>query len=329
MSFPPLPTEFNPPWTRKKRNDNIAMRSKPEFFLLSQDDTIIHDPVKCTPIRFLRMGRRNDYLLCKVSPPIPGRCMGILKPGIETVVLVSRQSVGGLRRKLVGQHSVHVMRLLSKPGWLGLIHMKDIVPFSWSEVFPTKAEADHAKKMDAGLMFPSRYYFGIQKLALSVPVSWQFLAYGIKNNLMNLSEIPFYYMMLEKRNSTCPSDVEWKECHDMNGVQSKDKTIAFLELNEAREIQKKGREPESSILERWTFVIFDWAHGLDFPAWHRLALADEIAEEFGWPATLAGFSRKKGFPPEDEARRMAAWQTWLDEEREKWKPERPEPEVSK
>ena len=305
------------------------MRTKQDFYLLSRDDTIIHDPVRCTPVRFLRMGRRNDYLLCKVSPPIPGRCMGILKPGIETVVLASRQCVGGLRRKIVGPHSVHVMRLLSEPGWFGRIRMEDVAPFSWSEIFPTLEEAERAKAIDAETSFLSVYSFDAWNLATHVPLSWQFFAYGIRKGWMQLDQVSFCFMWFEGRNHSTPSDVEWKACHDENGFPRKEKMWTFLAANEKKEIETKGKEPEESILERWTFVIFDWAHGLDFPAWHRLALADEIAEEFGWPATLAGFSRKDGFPPEDEARRMAAWKTWLDEEREKWKPERPEKEVSK
>lgn len=298
------------------------MRTKQEFYLFSLNGTIIHDPVRCTPVRFLRMGRRNDYLLCKVSPPIPGRCMGILKPGIETVVLASRQCVGGLRRKIVGPHSVHVMRLLSEPGWFGRIRMEDVAPFSWSEIFPTLEEAERAKAIDAETFFLSVYSFEAWNLATQVPLSWQFFAYGIRKEWMKLSEVPFCFMWFEGRNHSTPSDVEWIACHDENGFSRKEKMWAFLVANEKKEIETKGKEPETSILERWTFVIFDWAHGLDFPAWHRLALADEIAEEFGWPEALSGFTRKGGFPPEAENRRMAAWQIWLDDEREKWRPDR-------
>lgn len=92
---------------------------------------------------------------------------------------------------------------------------------------------------------------------------------------------------------------------------------------------RKTVPSESELSACWTFVIFDWAHGLDFPAWHRLALADEIAEEFGWPPSLSSFSRKEGFSPEDEARRMTTWQTWLNDERERWRPKHSVREVSK
>ena len=192
---------------------------------------------------------------------------------------------------------------------------------SWSEVFPSLEMAEEAIRRIPCEVIPALYPLLLGNLADKAILSWSFLIFGFER----------HWCFADVFTQFCASKEALVPAGEVTSIQS-----SFLKAQGSADASgilriarwasenfdpPSVRRSDEIYLANWLYVIMDWVFALDRTPDVHLALADEIAEEFGWPATLAGFSRKDGFPPEDEARRMAAWQTWLDAERAKWKPE--------
>ena len=299
------------------------------LFLQSVDDSVFAEPRRCVVLQKLRSGKQRGILEVELDPPLDGRFHGLLRPGISKVAIASRHSPDGFAPDDAFPPSVYVCRMLAEPDWLGRIDPSMLQPLSWAEVFKT-LDAARKRTDPIVLSFPTvRYPSWKFSMKEKTGLSWRLLVFGFKKGFLPFDQLASY---ADDPENGLPDDTRkdlFRQIISLCSVTDFQHCCAFADTLVRYDDFRKTVPSESELSACWTFVIFDWAHGLDFPAWHRLALADEIAEEFGWPVTLAGFSRKEGFPPEDEARRMAAWQTWLNDERERWRPKHSEKEVSK
>lgn len=295
------------------------MTMKP-FYIVSLDDAVVPRPTLCRPVRFLRWNGRSDLLLVHIEPPLFGRPLGYPRGSVSSIVLASRESIGGLRRPLSAGHAVHVLVPKRRIGSESSLPENALHAVSWSEIFPTLELAEEANRRIPCEVIPTLYPFLLDYLEQRTKLSWDFLIFGFER----------HWCYADVFTQFCGSPASRIPANEVASFQTmflkaQGKADAFGILRIARCILEKfdmteSRCPEQEYSSKWMYLIMNWVLNLDRTPDVRLALADEIAEEFGWPEALSSFTRKEGFSPDDEGRRMTAWQSWLDGERAKWKP---------
>lgn len=112
------------------------------FYLSSSDGYGLEAPHRCTPIRRIRGDARDDLLLVRVEPPLPGQLYGLGGDDIVYLVIAARHVGVSLFPVSEWPAYVHVGRILvSAPEERDHLRSSETEEIAWAEIYPDENSA--------------------------------------------------------------------------------------------------------------------------------------------------------------------------------------------
>ena len=120
-------------------NDMNDIR-QPDFFLASTEGYNMERPRKCMRVKRLYGEHRDDYLLIRISPPLPGQHDG--EAGIDLVIVATRHKGATLFPITTWPVYVHVAVPIGIDPLTATRVAKDqLVNIAWAELYRTAYDA--------------------------------------------------------------------------------------------------------------------------------------------------------------------------------------------
>ena len=116
---------------------------EPDFYLASTEGYGLDVARACYRSKRLHGVSRDDYLLIRLEPPIPGQQYGLGDRAITDVVIATRHVGTSLFPICEWPVAVHVARLLVADSEdLGTVADSDLEEIGWAELYPTRQAAE-------------------------------------------------------------------------------------------------------------------------------------------------------------------------------------------
>lgn len=117
---------------------------EPDFYLASSEGYGLDLPRACYRSKRLHGASRDDYLLIRLEPPIPGQPYGLGDRAITDVVIATRYVGSSLFPIGEWPVAVHVARLLvADSEGLEPLADSDLEEIGWAELYPTRRAAEN------------------------------------------------------------------------------------------------------------------------------------------------------------------------------------------
>ena len=118
--------------------------SHPEFYLASSEGYGMEEPRSCWRLERLASAKRDDLLLIKIDPPLPGQKYGLGGHDLDRVLVATRHDGASLFPIKEWPVFVHVARLLSNiPQEHRPLREEDFESIAWAELYKTEEDARH------------------------------------------------------------------------------------------------------------------------------------------------------------------------------------------
>ena len=109
----------------------------PDFFLSSSEGYGLEEPRACFRIKRLLGSGRDDYLLIRIAPPIPGQPYGLGDRDIAEVVIATRHAGSSLFPITDWPVFVHVARpLVADIELRESVDINELEEIGWAELYP-------------------------------------------------------------------------------------------------------------------------------------------------------------------------------------------------
>lgn len=113
--------------------------SAPDFYLACSEGYGLEEPRSCWRIKRVLGGQRDDFLMAKVEPPVPG---GLAHGYINLVLLATRHVGVSLFPITKWPVSVYVCRICtSDPESRNSFLKREFELIAWAELYPTEQDA--------------------------------------------------------------------------------------------------------------------------------------------------------------------------------------------
>jgi hypothetical protein len=112
------------------------------FYMTSSEFESLRPVRRCQPIRRVRWGARDDWMLVEINPPLAGQSLGLGGEEVTQVALTTRHQ--GTSLFPIDRWPVYVHVALSPTGHTdqsGAIEREPVEAFGWAEIYPTEAGA--------------------------------------------------------------------------------------------------------------------------------------------------------------------------------------------
>lgn len=117
----------------------------PDFYLASSDvtpDSDLARPRRCWRLRRLATDTRDDLLLVRIAPPLPGQAFGLGDREIDQLLLAARHKGFSLFPISTWPVYVHVARpLVDDIEFRDKLNTRELHSFAWAELYPTEEAA--------------------------------------------------------------------------------------------------------------------------------------------------------------------------------------------
>lgn len=116
--------------------------SKPEFYLASSEGYGMEEPRRCWRIARLTSPKRDDLLLIKIDPPLPGQKYGLGSRDLDRILVATRHQGASLFPINEWPVFVHVARLLiENPQEQDSLREEDFESIAWAELYKSDYDA--------------------------------------------------------------------------------------------------------------------------------------------------------------------------------------------
>lgn len=120
---------------------------KPDFYLASSEGYGLDDPRRCWRLKRLAGPSRDDFLLIKIDPPLPGQKYGLGSRDLDVVLVATRHEGASLFPINEWPLFVHVARpLIGDAQQRSSLHEEEFESIAWAELYPSEEDA-RAKAM--------------------------------------------------------------------------------------------------------------------------------------------------------------------------------------
>jgi len=114
----------------------------PDFYLASSEGYGMEEPRRCWRLKRLRSDKRDDLLLIRIEPPLPGQKYGLGNQDVNVVLVAPRHQGATLFPINEWPLFVHVARLLiDNPQEQDRLHDRDFESVAWAELYRSEREA--------------------------------------------------------------------------------------------------------------------------------------------------------------------------------------------
>lgn len=118
------------------------IQTNPDFYLASTEGYGMEEPRSCWRIHRVSTPSRNDLLLIKISPPLPGQKYGLGGVDLETVLVATRHEGASLFPVNEWPLYVHVARaLVENVAERDSLSEDEFVSIGWAELYPSEETA--------------------------------------------------------------------------------------------------------------------------------------------------------------------------------------------
>lgn len=116
--------------------------TKPDFYLASSEGYGMEQPRRCWRLKRLANTKRDDLLLIKIDPPLPGQKYGSGSRDVDVVLLATRHEGASLFPINEWPLFVHVARLLiENPQRQSNLRDEDFESIAWAELYKSEHDA--------------------------------------------------------------------------------------------------------------------------------------------------------------------------------------------
>jgi hypothetical protein len=114
----------------------------PDFYLASTESYMLEEPRRCWQIKRLATAKRDDLMLVKIDPPLPGNTLGVREEEINLVIIATRHQGSSLFPITSWPVYVHVARpLISDPELRSRLGEDEFKSVAWAEIYRTEEDA--------------------------------------------------------------------------------------------------------------------------------------------------------------------------------------------
>jgi hypothetical protein len=116
--------------------------SEPDFYLASTEGYGLEEPHRCWRLKRLATSQRDDLLLVRIDPPLPGQKYGLGNRDIEMVLVAPRHHGTSLFPIAAWPVYVHVARpLVEAPQLRQSLGSEELEEIAWAELYKTENDA--------------------------------------------------------------------------------------------------------------------------------------------------------------------------------------------
>src|SRR5437016_4412381 len=115
---------------------------EPDFYLASSEGYGLEEPRRCWRLKRLRTDKRDDLLLVKIEPPLPGQKYGLGSHDVYLILVATRHQGAVLFPVNEWPVFVHVARpLIANPELREELREDEFESIAWAELYRTEQDA--------------------------------------------------------------------------------------------------------------------------------------------------------------------------------------------